>query len=271
MSAMEVPSLHHKTMKGIERKVGKHVRAVAKESCTEALQQERLPLYVKQETTSDQTAKGQFKYDMGWQKRGSGRSYDSKSGVGTLIGNRAGKVCAYGARIKDCKTCNYHKGKGPVPKHQCFKNWNGSSKAMEADVGGELVEEFEKENVNWCGYHQGQQSYKHKGLPYGRPLTGDSLREDMDAIFRVFIANSDKIAPGGSTKDVESFNNMVATKAPKRMYLSSSDSLLNRVACAVAQKNDGHSYINTLNNSLCMSPGRLMAERAELKRRRSAK
>ncbi|KAH3842797.1 hypothetical protein DPMN_116301 [Dreissena polymorpha] len=123
----------------------------------------------------------------------------------------------------------------------------------------------------WCGYHQGQQSYKHKGLPYGRPLTGDSLREDMDAIFRVFIANSDKIAPGGSTKDVESFNNMVATKAPKRMYLSSSDSLLNRVACAVAQKNDGHSYINTLNNSLCMSPGRLMAERAELKRRRSAK
>ena len=66
---------------------------------------------------------------------------------------------------------------------------------------------------------------------------------------------------------------MVATKAPKRMYLSGSDSLLNRVACAVAQKNDGHSYINTLNNSLGMSPGWLMAELArklaELKRRRT--
>ncbi|XP_052281312.1 uncharacterized protein LOC127878826 [Dreissena polymorpha] len=139
MSAMEVPSLHHKTMKGIERKVG---------SMFELLQKSPVQRHCSKksstETTSDQTAKGQFKYDMGWQKRGSGRSYDSKSGVGTLIGNRAGKVCAYGARIKDCKTCNYHKGKGPVPKHQCFKNWNGSSKAMEADVGGELVEEFEK-------------------------------------------------------------------------------------------------------------------------------
>ena len=35
---------------------------------------------------------GIFKYDMGWQKRGSGRSYDSKSG------NNTGKMCAFGVR-----------------------------------------------------------------------------------------------------------------------------------------------------------------------------
>ena len=41
------------------------------------------------------------KYDMGWQKRGSGQAYDSKSGVGTVIENRTGKICAYGIRSKN--------------------------------------------------------------------------------------------------------------------------------------------------------------------------
>ena len=66
---------------------------------------------------------------------------------------------------------------------------------------------------------------------------------------------------------------MVATQVPKRTHLSGSDSLSNRVARAVAQKNDDHSYITTSNTSLGMSTRRLMAERArklaELKRRTS--
>ena len=41
---------------------------------------------------------GAFKYDMGWQKRGAGRSYDSKSGVGTMIANLSGKIVGVGVR-----------------------------------------------------------------------------------------------------------------------------------------------------------------------------
>lgn len=90
----------------------------------------------------------QFKYDMGWQKRGSGRCYDSKSGVGTLIGNMSGKICAYGVRSKCCRTCDYHSARGSeIPDHMCYKNWGGSSKAMEPDVGAQLVKEVEKENI----------------------------------------------------------------------------------------------------------------------------
>ena len=41
----------------------------------------------------------QFEYDMGWQKCGSGKAYDSKCGVRTLIGNRTGKLCGYAIKI----------------------------------------------------------------------------------------------------------------------------------------------------------------------------
>ena len=65
---------------------------------------------------------GQFKYDMGWQKRGAGRSYDSKSGVGTMIGNLSGKVYGFGVRSKDCRKCTYHIKKGQIPPdHKCSK------------------------------------------------------------------------------------------------------------------------------------------------------
>jgi hypothetical protein len=45
------------------------------------------------------------KYDMGWQKRSSGRKYDSRSGVGTMIGEKTGKILGCGVRIKDCRMC----------------------------------------------------------------------------------------------------------------------------------------------------------------------
>lgn len=116
---------------------------------------------------------------------------------------------------------------------------------------------------DWCGYRKNPESYKHHGLPYGRPLSGDSLRADLDTVFSVYIQNASKIAPGGSTKDVESFNNMVASKAPKRSHYSGSASLYHRTSCAVAEKNLGTSYINEVNISLGISPGKLFQEHAE--------
>lgn len=92
---------------------------------------------------------GEFKYDMGWQKGGSGQCYDSRSGVGITIGNLKGKICAYDVHSKSCRKCDYHKAKGSVvPDHKCSRNWTGSSKAMEPDIAGELVQEIEKENVD---------------------------------------------------------------------------------------------------------------------------
>ena len=107
-------------------------------------------LYFRPEAIPSETAAlGEFKYDMAWQKRGSGRCYDSKSGVGTIIGNKTGKVVACDIRSKDCRTCSYYNGRNmETPEHQCSKNWNGSSKAMEPDVGGCLVSDLESKGAS---------------------------------------------------------------------------------------------------------------------------
>jgi hypothetical protein len=269
-------------------------------------------IYYFSEEQIDQTPSLAVKYDMGWQKRGSGRCYDSKSGAGTMFGNKSGKVLTYDIRSKDCRKCSYYMNKGNVtPKHNCSKNWEGSSKAMEPDVGSCLVQEVEANNVqvavlimdddattmakirnavshpitkwsdmnhtkkhlgnslynlqksykclstkviqwlqkcfsysviqnkgdpnklaaalktivphaygehdnceSWCGFKKKPETYKHSATPYGRDLSGEQLRLELDRVFEVFINNADKIAPAASTKEVESFNNMLASKAP---------------------------------------------------------
>ena len=88
-----------------------------------------------------------LKFDTAWQKRGSGRSYSSKSGVGTLMGNNTGKIVDYGIRLSDCSTCSRQQGGGDVPVHVCNKNWGGSAKAMEPDIGIKLMKAVEEKGV----------------------------------------------------------------------------------------------------------------------------
>ena len=86
-----------------------------------------------------------LKYDMGWQKRSSGRRYDSASGVGAMVGQETGKIVDYGIRSKDCRICTIWTRKDEIPpEHECFKNFSGSSRAMEADVAGEIVKRLEE-------------------------------------------------------------------------------------------------------------------------------
>ena len=89
--------------------------------------------------SDDRKANLCLQYDMGWQKRGSGRKYDSMSGVGTMIRHYTGKIINHGVRSKTCRTCTSwsNKNVGP-PEHDCSKNFLGTSKAMKADVGATL-------------------------------------------------------------------------------------------------------------------------------------
>ena len=75
-------------------------------------------------------------YDMGWSRRGSGRSYDSLNGYGAIIGFLSGKFLDFRTRNRKCRLCD--KGHNPND-HDCRKNHQGSSKSMEAAVGAELV------------------------------------------------------------------------------------------------------------------------------------
>ncbi|XP_011859062.1 PREDICTED: uncharacterized protein LOC105556578 [Vollenhovia emeryi] len=75
-------------------------------------------------------------YDMGWSKRGNGRSYDSLNGYGTIIGFLSGKILDFATRNRKCKMCDNGREKND---HDCRKNFKGSAKAMEPDVGAFLV------------------------------------------------------------------------------------------------------------------------------------
>jgi hypothetical protein len=89
-------------------------------------------------------------FDMAWQKRG--RSFNSLSGHAFLIDVVTGKIIAMQVYSKQChKCCDYMK-KGlsseQFPEHKCPKNYEGSSKGMEATAALEMVKRlFENELV----------------------------------------------------------------------------------------------------------------------------
>lgn len=67
--------------------------------------------------------------DGGWAKRSYGHSYSSLSGVACIIGARTKKILYLGIRNKFCFACTTSS-----KKHECFKNFKGSSTSMEQDI-----------------------------------------------------------------------------------------------------------------------------------------
>ena len=74
-------------------------------------------------------------YDMGWNKRSSGRLL---SGHAFMIGCRTRKIVGLAMKSKACAFCDAHKDVDVVPDHDCCRNYENSSKAMEADSALDL-------------------------------------------------------------------------------------------------------------------------------------
>lgn len=125
-AAINVPPVSQTTIKKREREIGPQIEKEAESSC-----QNGIDLEVHNSGTPDLTAS----FDMGWQCKGSGKSYNSKSGHAVLIGKNTGKILNFATRIANCKQCEIDK---TVP-HDCRMNWGGSSKAMEGDAAVELL------------------------------------------------------------------------------------------------------------------------------------
>ena len=73
---------------------------------------------------------------MGWSKRDNGRSYDSLNGYGTIIGFLSGKILNYATCNRKCTLCDLGHDQND---HDCRKNFQGSTKAMEAFAGSNLI------------------------------------------------------------------------------------------------------------------------------------
>ena len=78
-------------------------------------------------------------YDIGWQRKGIGRAYNSRSGHRVLIGTESEKIFSYGTQTSYCKQCEVNKVTGQVNEHDCRMNWGGSSKAMESNLSDDML------------------------------------------------------------------------------------------------------------------------------------
>jgi len=92
-------------------------------------------------------------YDMGWQVRSSGNRYASPTGHGLFIGAQTKKVLDSVVYNKKCGTCTKHYSRfgsyEDLKLHNCVRNYEGTSKAMEAQALVEmLVRAPEKHNVS---------------------------------------------------------------------------------------------------------------------------
>ncbi|CAC5393417.1 unnamed protein product [Mytilus coruscus] len=357
---INLPGISQTSLKKREREVFEPIKQVAKRSLDDSLEEEKKASERLSVSNSGDNVPVSVKYDMGWQKRGSGRKYNSKSGVGSMIGHLTGKLIDLDLRSTDCRFCSYWEGKGKEqPLHNCTRNWYGTSKAMEPDVGVSLVQNIEKKgctlanviidddtttiartrsqidhevekwsdmghtrvqlgnklykikekykkdfstddiahlqkcfmyaiqshkndpksiaenisaivphsfnchdqcNESWCKYLQNPNKY--------RPtiqLSNPNLRVELESVFMKYVEkkNVNKLAPCGSTKDNESFNNMIAHKAPKNKHFCASERLESRVMCAASQKNLKFDYVAQINEECGLSPGKHTTKTSE--------
>jgi hypothetical protein len=70
----------------------------------------------------------------------------------------------------------------------------------------------------------------------------------------------EKLAPVANSQRNESLKSVVGSKAPKIRFCGGSESNDYRVACAVAQTNIGHTYINQTLEAMGVEPGRICVD-----------
>ncbi|XP_074108430.1 uncharacterized protein LOC141533438 [Cotesia typhae] len=274
-------------------------------------------------------------FDMGWSKRGNGRSYDSLNGYSTIIGFLSGKILDYATRNRKCKKCDLGHKKDD---HDCRLNFRGSAKAMEADAGVQLVNhsnilkeaglqvrvivgdedssmiaaelykirdkfrELNKTNVishikkcfsyavaqnkgnseslarnliqipdHIFSRHENCGTWCNPSKNHTLKLSDETLYEELVHLFDKYAQNSHKFSIAASSQGNESFNNVVANKAPKNKCLSTSVACDIRVAEAVCAKNDGEQSILNIKQRLKIPAGShtiKYVQRSEVKRQK---
>ena len=134
LATLGIPSLTKRMFTEIERCLGT------------SFEQLLLALMIKTGKEEKQMAKQDNNYhegvpaitvivDGGWSKRSHKHSYNANSGVGVIFGAVTKKLLYIGVRNKYCAVCSIaQKHSSLPPEHMCFKNWSGSSTAMEADI-----------------------------------------------------------------------------------------------------------------------------------------
>ncbi|XP_062595899.1 uncharacterized protein LOC134257275 isoform X2 [Saccostrea cucullata] len=137
LATLNIPTVTSVTLKRREREVGSVFEAIANETCNDAL--------IEEKNKSQDPENYSVSFDAGWQTRGSGRNYASLSGRASMIGKNTGKILSYAVRCKKCRFCD-NATDAEVTGHDCRKNWEKSSKAMECDMASEMLHDLKARN-----------------------------------------------------------------------------------------------------------------------------
>ncbi|XP_063931863.1 uncharacterized protein LOC135143855 [Zophobas morio] len=185
-STIGVKIIDQKTFSKIEMNLGKVWHEILFESMMETGEEEKRLAIESGDVTSDGTHFITVIVDGGWSHRSYGHRYTANSGVACVIGKRTKKLLHLDVRNKYCAMCLYRKKQNMTEGHEnCFKNWNGSSAAMEADM---LVQAF-------------RQSKTFHGLEYRRFIgDGDSS---------VFARLYEKVSYGRNIEKLECANHAI--------------------------------------------------------------
>jgi hypothetical protein len=108
---------------------------------------------------------------------------------------------------------------------------------------------------SWCGYKKDPLTYRHKDLAYNRDLQGNELKNVLTSLFDEYATDTVAQKLTHISQRSESLNSTIGSKNPKIRYYGGSESNDFRVACAVAQKNIGFSYVDKTLDSLGIDPG----------------
>ena len=134
-AALNVPGMSKNTFTSIESQIGQAWEAQLTEEIKKAGE-----IAMEKQDTFEGVPAISVTVDGRWSKRSHKHSYNAKSGVAVVIGNVTNKLLYLGVHNKYCCICTVAANKGIPPKeHKCFRNWDGSSRAMETDM---IVEGF---------------------------------------------------------------------------------------------------------------------------------
>lgn len=139
-ACLDIPVMSYRTFHSIEQELSEHWKNSLWESIEAAGKLEYQLAVEKGQVDEHGNAFTSVFVDGGWSHRSYGHNYNAASGVAVIIGKLSKKILYLGIRNKYCSICARAANKNiPCKEHNCYKNWSGSSGAMESDI---LVEGF---------------------------------------------------------------------------------------------------------------------------------
>ena len=144
LSCMGIPDMPKSMFTATERSLEKNMAQLLELNIAEAGEEER-KLAIQRKDYHQGVPAITVIADGGWSKRSHRHSYNARSGVAVIFGKETKKLLYLAVRNKYCSICSIAENRGQQPQqHACYRNWAGSSGAMESDIISEGFKQSEK-------------------------------------------------------------------------------------------------------------------------------